>query len=93
LIAVQATLATAFVSFHPSWGLTGARSPLFSAIDQNLGVAFDRAMPTFDFRADLVRGSWQLAVWIVAAGISLAYGAHLALRRAATPAPEPSPSS
>jgi hypothetical protein len=93
LVGLQAALALAFVSLHPSWGLTGTRSPLFKAIDAKLGIALDRAMPTFDFRADLTRGDWQLAAWVVAAGISLAYGAHLALRRTPTPALEPAPSA
>jgi hypothetical protein len=79
--ALQGALAVAFIWLHPPWGFTGSRSPLLAAIDQKVGLAFDRAMPAFDARAHLIRGEWQLAFWVLAAGILLILGARLAYRR------------
>jgi hypothetical protein len=76
--ALQGALAAAFIWLHPPWGFTGSRSPFLAAIDQKLGVAFDRAMPSFDARAQLIRGEWQLALWVLGAGILLMLGARLA---------------
>jgi hypothetical protein len=96
LLALQGALAAAFVWLHPPWGFTGSRSPFLSAIDEKLGIALDRAMPTFDSRGALVRGEWRLAAWLLAAGVLLAYGAQLAHRRISGPALvelKPSPTS
>jgi hypothetical protein len=80
LLALHWALAATFVWLRPPWGYVGFRSPFFAAIDQRLGPALDRLMPTFDARAGLVRGEWQLAAWIVAAGMLFAYGVNLCFR-------------
>jgi hypothetical protein len=84
--ALQGALAAAFVWLHPPWGFTGSRSPLFAAVDEKVGVPFDRAMPAFDARAHLVRGEWQLAGWVLAAALLLGLGARLAYLRDSKPA-------
>jgi hypothetical protein len=81
LFGLQGALATAYVWLHPPWGPTGSRSPLFAAIDEKVGVAFDRAMPAFDARAQLIGGGSKLAAWVLAAMVLLMLGARLAYRR------------
>jgi len=56
LMGFQVVLASAFIWLHPSWGFAGLRSPFFADVDQRLGVALDRVMPTFDRQAALVAG-------------------------------------
>jgi hypothetical protein len=78
VIGFQWALAAAFVWLHPSWGFAGQRSPFLAAVDKRIGLAVDRAMPTFDVHGGLVRGGWQLAAWIAVSGTLVAYGAVLA---------------
>jgi hypothetical protein len=80
LLGVHWALAAAFVWLHPPWGYTGLRSPFFAALDERLGPALDRWMPTVDFRAGLIRGGSQLAAWIVVSAILVGYGATLSRR-------------
>jgi hypothetical protein len=81
LLGLQWALAAAFVWLHPPWGFAGERSPFLAALDERLGVALDRAMPTFDAGAGLVRGGWQLAAWIILSCLLVRYGAGLARRK------------
>ena len=78
LLVLQWALAGAFVWLRPSWGFAGVRNPFLAALDNRIGPALDRGMPTFDARARLVHGGWQLAVWIVLSGMLVGYGASLA---------------
>jgi hypothetical protein len=83
VIGFQWALAAAFVWLRPPWGFTGQRSPFLAAVDERIGPAVDRAMPTFDARGGFVRGVWQLAAWIAVSGIVVIYGAVLARGRSA----------
>jgi hypothetical protein len=80
LLALTWALAAAFVWLHPQWGFTGFRSPFFAAVDDRVGPALDRTMPTFDFGGQLVRGGWQLAAWIAVSGLFVTYGVALSRR-------------
>jgi hypothetical protein len=93
LLGLQAALAVALVWLRPPWGFAGTRSPLLAAVDAKIGIALDRAMPMFDVHAALVRGSWQLAAWLLAAAALVAYGALLARRAVMRPAVELEPSA
>ena len=80
LLGLQCALAVAFVWLQPPWGFTGERSPFFAAVEERLGPALDRGMPAFDAHGGLTRGGWQLAAWIVVAGVLVGYGAGLSRR-------------
>ena len=82
LLAIQWALAAAFVWLRPGWGYAGFfRNPLLAAIDDHVGVALDRAMPTFDSRATLMRGE-DCAGWILVSAALVAYGATRLARTA-----------
>jgi hypothetical protein len=81
LLAVNAALAAAFAWLRPPWDLTGSRSPFYTALEQHLGPAVDRAFPAFDYWGDLTGRRLQLAVWIVVAALLLGVGILLARRR------------
>ena len=93
VLALQLTLAAVFVWLRPPWGFGVNPSPFLTAIDQRLGLALDRLMPTFDFNANLVRGDWQLVGWLAAAAVLLAYGVRIAYRTGSQRLLEPSPTS
>jgi len=44
-------------------------------------VKLEHAMPTFSPSAALERGAWQLAAWLAASALLVAYGTVLARRR------------
>ena len=75
LLGLQLALAAAFVWLRPWWGYAGFRNPLLAGVDKHLGVALDRALPTFDARATLVHGGGRLAAWMLVAATLVVYGA------------------
>ena len=81
LFVVQFALAAAFVWLRPAWAVEGFPSPFLTALDAKLGWTIERMMPSFDPRAALVRGGWQLAGWTAASAALFAYGVLLSRRR------------
>jgi len=81
LFGVQFALAGAFVWLKPEWTAEGKPSPFLTALDDKLGFAPDRAMPTFDATAGLARGGPQLAVWVSTSVLLVGCGLLVARRR------------
>jgi hypothetical protein len=77
LLGLQLALAMAFVLIRPSWGSVGVQSPFLTRVGQMVGPALSDAMPTFDFNAHVLKGEWQLTVWMLVACLFLAYGIRL----------------
>lgn len=80
LIGFQVALASAFIWLQPAWGFAGLRSPFLADVDQRLGVALDRVMPTFDRQATLIAGAPQLVAWIAVSTALVGLGFWLSRR-------------
>lgn len=78
ILAFGWVLAATFIWLRPAWGYAGERSPFLLAIDGRLGPALDRAMPTYDASARLLRGGWALAGWTLISLLLLAIGISVA---------------
>lgn len=82
VLGLQCVLVLAMVWLRPTWGLGGERSPLFEALSKHLGHSLDHAMPSFDNYTAGIHRPWQLAAWLLAAGLLVGYGTLRARRRA-----------
>jgi hypothetical protein len=76
LLGVNWALGAAFIWLRPSWG-HGEPGAFLLAFRQRLGLDPARWMPVFEGPGKLVRGGWQLTVWIAVSCLLVMYGAGL----------------